>query len=359
METMVLGNYKARRVSEGIIINNVELSRETKKTDRPDFLRDLDVATFAQIITNFNRRIDQQKVGAFVLLNHEGPGVGRILELRIENKQLIGDLLITNEEVIKSIESGELTERSLEWQWNADDAQLKGIALLSGDFGQDSEGWKDLTVTYTKQQIDKEFEISTSFKVQSSEYHCTLKHKEEAIMALSEEDMNMIKSMIKEAVGAMGAKAEDEDVLPEEEKAEDEVTIEEEVKAAAKKLVGDQTKEIAAMKRNFTIDTYVHALGADDAPYSDRQLRTMFKAKKTGEGMEELFKRLKAATHEDVKLEIERDYETPKLEDELKSEYKSYKERNPSTTVSEFDYIELATGKRKANLQGKSVIAVN
>lgn len=348
-EEIVMGNYKAERVKEGLLIYDVELSKETFKRDRPDFLRDLDTEVFETFKRHYDERVAAGKVGAFVLLNHEGPGVGRILNLRIEEKELVGDLLITNEEVIKSIEKGELTERSIEWGWSKTDALLKGVALLSGDFGQDSIGWKDLTVKYTKELINEDFHFDPVFKMQTGCINATLTVSnpvKEEKMTLTPEDLKALGDLIDSKIESKLAAA------PAKQPAAD---IEAEVEAAAKKMASIRDDEIVAMKRKFKIDTYVHTLSGKDVPYTERQLRTMFESKKTDEGMEEMFKRLSKMSEEDVKMEIERDYEAPKLEDELRTEYKNYKARNPQSAVTEQEYIDVCTGKLKADLRGKMV----
>lgn len=349
-DELVLGNYHAERVKEGLLIRNVELSKETFKSDRPDFLRDLDVEVFKTFMRHYDERVAAGKVGAFVLLNHEGPGVGRILNLRIEEKELVGDLLITNEEVITSIEKGELTERSIEWGWSKTDALLKGVALLSGDFGQDSIGWKDLTVKYTKELINEDFHFDPVFKMQTGCINATLSVSnpvKEEKMTLTPEDLKAIGEMLDSKIESKLAAAK-----------EPAADIEAEVEAAAKKLAGNRDEEIVAMKRKFKIDTYVHTLTGKDVPYTERQLRQMFESKKTDEGMEEMFKRLSKASEEDIKMEIERDYEAPKLEDELRTEYKNYVARNPKSALTEQEYIDVCTGKLKADLRGKMVNVV-
>ena len=346
-DTLIMGHYTAEKVAEGLLIHDVELSKETTKAERPDFLRNLDVDVFATFKQHYDERVAAGKVGAFVLLDHEGPGVGRILNLRIMEKELVGDLLVTNKDVIGMIERGELTERSIEWGWSKTDALLKGVALLPGAFGQDSIGWPDLTVKFTKEWLDTEFQIDPIFKMQTGCVLDTLASDtvpKEDHMPLSKEDLEAIGNVVDARIEAKLAA-----------RTESTGDIEADVEKAAAKLTGERDEEIVAMKRKFKIDTYVQTLSGKDVPYTERQLRVMFEKKKTDEGMEEMFKRLSKMSEEDVKMEIERDYETPKLEDELKVEYKNYVTRNPKSTLTEQDYIDVVTMKHKVDLSSKMV----
>lgn len=346
--TLILANYKAEKVSEGLLIKSVELSRETTKETRPDFLRDLNTDTFKQFLVHYNRRVAAGKVGAFVLLDHGGPGVGRILNLRISGKELIADILITTPEVIRKVEAGELTERSIEWGWSEDDAQLKGIALLSGDFGQDSEGWADLTVDVTKAQLEKEFKLDTlsmKYKVPTM-----VTNTKESKMALSPEDLEQIASMIAEA---MASKIEDPEIDEDELKEED-ISTEDDVQEAAEKMVAGFKSKMESMQRDTTINAYVINLASKDAPYSQKQLTKMFKAKKTAEGMEELFKRLSAMKSGDVQLEIETEWEGPSMDKTLKAEHKNYCAKYNSTI--DFDtFSTISQGKNRVDLSNKSI----
>ena len=67
--TLIFGNYIAEKTDEGMLIHDVELSRETSKADRPDFLRDLNTKTFEQFKVHYDARVAADKVGAFILLN--------------------------------------------------------------------------------------------------------------------------------------------------------------------------------------------------------------------------------------------------------------------------------------------------
>lgn len=361
MPTLVLGNYNATKSAEGLLIKNVELSRETTKAERPDFLRDLNVDTFKQFLVHYNRRVEQGKVGAFILLGHQGDGVGRILNARIEGKQLVGDLLVTNPEVIGMVERGELTERSIEWGWNKTDANLVGVALLSGQIGQDSEGWPDLTVDVAKNEVRKDFEISEDYEFKSVDYSDTLsqsskqnKSEKEEIMPLTEEDMATIAKMIADAVGA---KMEDEKP-DEEEKADDEEDLESEVEKAAERKITALKAETEKRERKTKITTYVQTLRNNGSYYSDGQLKHMFEKKKTDEGMEELFKRLSVTSEADAKLDIESDNFPKSKDEEYKAEYKAYKASHPDTTVTEQDFLDMAYGTNKADLSGKKRQAV-
>jgi len=338
MPELITANYKAEKTAEGLLIKNVELSKETTQEQRPDFLRDLTVDTFEQFLVHYNRRVEAGKVGAFVLLNHGGPGVGRILNLHISGKELVADILITNPDVIRMVEAGELTERSIEWGWSEEDAQLKGISLLSGDFGQDSEGWADLTVDVTKEQLEEEFSFKTlSMKYKYSPIKGTT-HKESK-MALSPEDLEQIAGMIAEA---MSAKIED----PEEIDEEDDPINEEKLKAAL--------AEVAKQKIDITVDGYVRNL-VSKGYTNEKHLKASFA--KFGDntmamGVE--YTRLMEKANDDISLEMEKTYEAPKLEDQLKIEHKAYCDKHDSKI--DFDtFSTICQGKNKADLTGKVI----
>lgn len=342
MTTLILANYKAETVSEGLLIHDVELSRETTKETRPDFIRDLTVDTFKQFLTHYNRRVEAGKVGAFVLLNHGGPGVGRILNLRIAGKELIADILVTHPDVIRKIEAGELTERSIEWGWSEEDAQLKGIALLSGDFGQDSEGWADLTVDVTKEELALEFEDATiSMKYQQGPTKVT--NTKESKMALSPEDLEQIASMIAEA---MSTKVEDPAIED-----EDDDPINEEKLAKA-------LKEVAKQKLDITVDGYVRNLVSKGYTNTKHLKASFAKFGDNEMAMGVEYTRLMEKANEDITLEMEKSYEAPKLEDTLKAEHTAYCAKHDSKI--DFDtFSTICQGKNKADLTGKVINSIN
>lgn len=358
MTTAILGNYAAERTADGLLIKNVEISRETTRKQRPDFLRDLDVGVFEQFIKHYDRRVAQGKVGAFVLLNHEGPGIGRIINLRIENKQLVGDLLITNEKAIEAIEKGELTERSIEWGWSTTDAKLKGVALLSGAFGQDSEGWRDLTVDYTAAMITKEFEDFSSFQVKTVALAHTLNTektekvktiKKEKNMSLTPEDLKAIGDLFDSKFDSkIDAKLDQR--LGKAELDADPVNT---------NKVDEALQRIQKRERDITITGYVENLARKG--YSNKaHLRKSFE--KFGDNlmaMEVEFKRLMEKADEDVKLEMEEQYEKPSLDAELSEQFKAFKENYPDLKITESEFKMVCKGENKnPNLNYETAIEV-
>ncbi|MCZ7608506.1 MAG: hypothetical protein M5U25_21175 [Planctomycetota bacterium] len=347
----VLGNYKAERTVENfLLIHDVEISKETSKKDRPDFVRDLDVGTFNQFIKHYDRRVQQGKVGAFVLLEHEGPGVGRILNLRVENKQLVADLLVTNEDVIGMIERGELTERSIEWGWNEKDARLKGVALLAGKFGQDSEGWPDLTVTYTKESIEADFaaENFSEFSCKSLAFTSTLAGvhathlQKESDMALTPEDIKALtdglKPVIEQIVDAKMqtvAKASDEPVNT--------------------KKVDEALSRIQKKERDLTIKGFVDTLARKGYSNKKHLTATFEKFGDNLQAMEVEYKRLMEKADEDVKLEMEETYEQPTLDDELSTSYKEFCAAYPEAKVSEREFKAVCKGEHRADFGNKPI----
>lgn len=350
-DTLIMGNYNATRVKEGLLIKNVELSKETPKDVRPDLLRDLDVSAFEQMKANFDARVAAGKVGSFILLGHEGPGVGRIIDLRIENKELVGDLLVTNDEVIAMIERGELTERSIEWGWSMKDARLKGIALLSGTFGQDSVGWPDLTVTYTEEFIQKEFQDFTelAFKTESVQLTLTSVSKssaKEEHMPLSKEDLEAIGNLLDNKIDA---------------KLEEKMEAKSALEPVNTAKVDEALKRIQKKEREITVTGYVETLARKG--YSNKKhLRASFeKFGDNVEAMEVEFKRLMDKADEDVKLEMEDVYEKPSLDSELEEDYKSFKENYPKVEISLNEFKSVCKGEFRAKeeyMHGKAVIEV-
>lgn len=345
-ETVVapIGNYKAVQTEMGLLIKAVELSViELMKASDTDVLEE----HAERLVATFKLRQLKNKVGAFVRLNHGGPGIGQILDLSIsEDKNfLIGDLLITNPDAFEMVKRGELTERSITF----DDNRLFDVSLLSGGEGVDSEEFNDLTVDIEKEfgKIEGELLIKkfpTSNIIQQNQRNNTMALTQEDIQALAE----AMKPAIKEAV-----KAEIDKSAPVED-------IENQVEEQASKLIEDDKKVLAEMKRQQTIRGYVDALVRGGNHLNSVSLTKMFEALGDNyKAMEIEYKRLSEKAHQDIKLEIEQEWEAPSFDEELKVEYKNYKARTPDTTVSEEDYIKLAKKQFSVDLSNKTVYKVD
>lgn len=306
-----LKNYKGKMTENGLLVKGVELSVIEVEKFGPTAITQKEAEQF---VAGFKLRQAKQKVGAFVRLNHGGPGIGKITDLYVDGPFIKGDLLITNPKAIKKIEAGDLTERSIEWA----KGMFTAVALLDGGMGVDSEEFRDFTV-----DIEKEFGLSAA--------PLTKQFKQEKEVALTPEDIEMIKGLIADALESQDTPApavESEDV-------------EEEVQVAVEKAMSEHRKALEETKAKHEVDTYVMALSTDDMIYTPNQLRKMFNAKSTEEGREELFKRLKLMTKEDIKVEIERDFEKPSAEKILREEYAKSADQYKSLGVTEDQYVEM------------------
>lgn len=334
-----IGNYKAIKTGQGHLIQSVELTViEPTKRGNLDIL----IGQAEMFVATFKLRVLKNKVGSFVRLNHGGPGIGRITDLFISEDQkfLMGDLLITNPEAFEMVKRGELTERSITFDAN----MLFDIALLSGQQGQDSEEFPDLTVS-----IEKEFgKIEGELLLKKAPVAKISQQYKESEMELTPENIKALaealKPLIKEAV-----KAEVEISSPE-------VDMEDQIREQAAKLVAGDTANNAEIKRRLTVKGYVDALVKGGNHRNSVTLKKMFDSLDDNYvAMEIQYKRLNEKTEADVKLEVEEEWSTPSFEDELKAEYKAYAKRTPSTTVTEEDYISLAKGEMKADFGDKII----
>ncbi len=356
-QALIQANYPATRVAEGLLITGVELSRETTRKQRPDFLRDLTVDVFKTFIKRYNNRIAAGKVGAFVLLNHAGPCVGRILNLRIEDKQLVGDLLITNEEVIASLDRGELTERSIEWAWSATDAKLHGVALLSGKFGQDSECWPDLTIDAGQSAFYKELADFSGFQVKtlrsgltfhgvkSDDFVQEIDAKENS-MPLSPEDMKLLADNVAQMLRPMFEQLSQKSDASEG----DPVNTDK---------VNEALARVEKREREITIGGYVETLVRKGYSNRSHLRKSLEKFGDNLQAMEVEFKRLLEKADEDVKLEMERTYEAPSLDAELAEQYRSFKEAYPQLKITEAEFRMVCKGElRNPNMKYETAIEV-
>jgi hypothetical protein len=262
----IIGNYKAEATPHGLLVRDVELSGETSRDERPDFESDLTVKTFQSFLDNYTARKRAGKVGAFVTLGVGGhgkePGVGRIENLRVVGKELVGDLLITNPEVQKALERGELTERSIVFSLGKN-PMLKGVTLLSGEFGQDSVGWKDLTIDYAKEFRDDNPEhVGVKMTTEATKQDTPPEENEQAgdmeeRMKALEQDMNDIKATLaKMADGDEEKKQDDEEekaTLPDPAPAE----LPSKQLAAMQGQYDALKSELAEIKRKSLIDERV------------------------------------------------------------------------------------------------------
>ena len=336
-----IGNYKATQVEQGLLINDVELSVIEAAQTGP---LDVTIEHAERLVATFKLRQLKRKVGAFVRLNHGGPGIGQILDLRISDDKnfLVGDLLVSNPDAFEMVKRGELTERSITFDKN----RLFDISLLSGSEGQDSEEFDDLTV-----DIEKEFgKIEGELLVKKSNINSTSIHKEPD-MALSKEDILALAEALKPTITA-AVQAEIEKSAP--------VSDEAAVEAQAAKLIEGDRAQLAELKRKQTVKGYVDSLVRGGNHLNSFSLSKIFEALGDNyKAMEIEYKRLSEKKYEDIKLEVEKEWETPTFEQELAVEYKNYKAHSPNSTVSEEDYVKLAKGGFKADLSNKKITKVS
>lgn len=335
MNELIL-NFKGVLTKEGLLIENVPISVIEQFRQGPKSITKEDANHF---ISSFYLRKQKGKVGAFVRLNHGGPGIGRIVELKIDGPFLSGDLLITDKKAQELIDQGDLTERSIEWFTNTTPPLLMSVALLSGHFGQDSEEFADLTVDIAKDfGIENPQIVTRLYEQPVSGAKLKSETKKESKMAFTPEDIKMLVEALKPTIKE----------LVSENKVEAEPVNEKQIKTKLEEL---HKKELS-----ITINGYVDALVRKGGYANSDNLRKNFaKFGDNIQAMEVEYKRLMEKAEEDVQVEMEREYEAPKLEDDLKASYKTFKQNYPKSDTSEAQFVSICRGDMKADLSGKAL----
>lgn len=323
-----LTTYKATRTVDGLLVEGVIMAVTGKPSGRPEVTSEM----LAGFVVNFDKRMSRGSIGAYVLLDHGGPRVGRIVALSVQGNQLLGDLLITEAEVADRVEESDLTDISI--SFFPEDQVLVDVSLLDNGFGVLADSIPPLLVDVQQDfglPADKIVQYKYAAPTQTTDSNTG--NTKELTMELTPEQLE---EMIAKAVEKRLASTP----------AADEPVNEKSVKDALAKLA---KKEI-----DITVDGYVRNL-VSRGGYSGAGLKARFAA--FGENttaMEVEYKRLMEKSNDDVKLEMETEYEAPKLDDELKVEWEDYKARSGSTMDFAL-FCQLAKREGRADLSSKPI----
>lgn len=328
----LLNNFTAETTADGyMLIKGVEISVIELEQFNSQAITEEIAKDF---VATFKLRQQKGKVGAFVRLNHKGPGIGRMVDLYIDGPYLKADLLITSRSAMAAIERGDLTERSIEYYLEPN--MLTAVALLSGAMGADSEEFRDLTVTIDE---TKEFGLAPHDNGLLTKYLVGTKQQKDQPMALSKEDLEAIGNLVDSKIAARFSK--------------DPLDIESEVREAGEKAISAERQELQKQKRELTVKGHVDALLRQRVPYTRGQLVKMFE--KFGDNfmaMEVEYKRLAQQTTEDASLEVEKEFGG---DVDLQAEFKEYRENNPESKMSFSRFADVVNRKPVAR-EGRQVI---
>lgn len=326
MPTKTPVKYQTQKTENGFLIKDVVVAVAGDVKDRGITL---DEKLFTRFIEYFNKRTSRGYTGAFVLLNHGGPRVGKIVKLTAGD-QLLADMLIEDEHIAEKVKNGDLTDLSI--TFSAKLGILKDVSLLDNDFGQLNEDIPALIV-----DASEEFDVDDSDLIMLSYSELTDQRPkiEEKRMALTEEDLAAIGTLIDEKIAAA---LDNGDATSEE----GEGSVEEMATEIANKRLAAKDAEIEKFKREHEINSYVMALSSKtNRTYSEKTLRKIFQDIKTSEGRKIKFDALMQQSEGSAKADIEEHYSKPTVEMALKEEYRAKEDHWKKLGISEDKYVRM------------------
>lgn len=334
--------YDFEMQGDNLVVRGVEVMTTLAKSDRPELKEDIDTAWLKKAIKTFE---DDKKEGKRPQLlrrhntkNTPAEVIGRLDNLRMQDGWLVADILVTNPDAIDKLKRGEMPSRSAEFSPGRN--FLKGLSLIEGQEGHFDSRLPELVL----QELVLLHTTEDGLQVQMNR-----PITQEQTNMLTTEDLAQLKSLIAETVDERLNKLLDDGAAADDLPSDD---PESEVTKAVAGIQADADEKLAAQFRTNKIDSYVVALRSKGTIYTDNQLRQIFAKYTTMEGIDATALRLSYMKDTEIKLEIETDHETPKIEDELKAEYAQYMKNYPDSKTTELDYIELCTGKRSLHLTG-------
>lgn len=335
MTTIV--KYNAVRTADGLLVKDVIMAVTGKPSGKPELTTEM----FDGFVSNFTKRLDRGSIGAYVLLDHDGPRVGRIVSLTHVGDELLGDLLITEESIANRVEEADLSDISI--SFFPGDMILVDVSLLDNAFGALSDEIPPFLV-----DVQQEFGLSADTKVEykyqavivpsdkgtSDKAGSTKQNSKDIIMDLTPEQLQ---KMIEDAVAKATTPAPVADPVNE-------------------KAIAEALAKLAKKDLDITVDGYVRNLVRGG--YALAGLKESFEKFGTNTmAMEVEYKRLMEKSTDEVKLEMEAEYEAPKLDDELKTGWEDYKEMYKSD-MSFATFCELAKGEGRADLSKHKEAAI-
>lgn len=131
---------RIERTDEGLWVRDFDMATHLLKSDRTELQKDIGPDYYKEaLVVDKLRRAKGKKAAVF--MNHtdkeDSRIVGSIEQMKYMNHKLYGDLLITDEDVARKFEAGELQERSIEF--SQDTPFIAGVALLDSTEGHFSE----------------------------------------------------------------------------------------------------------------------------------------------------------------------------------------------------------------------------
>lgn len=318
----VATKYTSRQTDDGLLVESVVLAVEGEVRGRGV---ELTRKMFKDFTEHFNSRKARGYTGAFVLLNHDGPKVGKIVNLSDQEGELLADILIKDESVAARVKSADLTDISI--TFSPSEGILQDVSLLDNAFGQLADKIPPLVV-----EAEEEFDIPTD-KLVELNYKDLVQDKEQQ-MALTEEDLQAISELIDSKISAALDSGEDDGESGEE--------LEAQIEAEADRKLSAMKKELEEQKRKLEIDSYVAALSSKTGnTYSDTTLRKIFDGLKSEEARKVKFESMMKSTADSVKADIEDNFSKPTVEKRLKDEYRKNEDNWKKMGISEEKYVRL------------------
>lgn len=304
--------YKASKTSDGLLIKDVVLAVTGNVHSRGiELTEDL----FDKFAAFHQNRLSRGYIGAYVLLGHDGPRVGKITKLSQSSGNLLADIIITNEDVASKVEKADLTDISITFSM---DGILADVSLLDNTIGQLADKIPALLVD-TKEEFGIEADSLVKF---------ALPRIKEIKMALTPEDMEQIASLVNkimdERMGDGGDKPTED--------------VEMAISQAADKKLAARMKQLEEKERELEIASYVAALSSKTG-HNEVTLRRIFKDIKTEEGRKIKFESL--MKQEDAKADIETQYSKPTIEKALRQEYQLKADSYKKLGITEDKYVRM------------------